>query len=318
MLGYQPERLIAGILVLIFTAVSSLPLLLLILLLKNYFYIALIFEQGEIIGGRVSLSRWVYSFFILGFLVKFPIYIFHYWLPKAHVEASGGGSMLLAGVLLKLGSYGLFVFRGYLRVNLGVQSYIYYFSLLGGVLASLICLRQKDIKVLIAYSSVAHISLVIRAIIAKRERGLFGALIIRVAHGLISSGLFFQAGVLYSIRSSRLFIFNRGGLNWAPSLRMLWFIFRVSNIGAPPSINFWREIIILFRVFNYSFLSVFLVGFTLFFSVVYSIILYMLSQNVKEEIVTINELFFREKNFIVRLGHLVFFLIIRLVFFRLY
>lgn len=316
-LGYQPERLMAAMLVLLFTAVSSLPLLLVILFLKNFFFTDLVFVE-QISRSRVGMGNWLYLFFFLGFLVKFPIYIFHFWLPKAHVEASGGGSMLLAGILLKLGRYGLFLFGGYIRVDNYVQAYVFFFALGGGLLSRLICLRQKDMKVLIAYSSVTHMSLVISRILSGREIGVYGALLIRVAHGLISSGLFFQSGLLYSLRNSRLFMFNRGGLNLAPSLRILWFIFRVRNIGAPPTLNFWREIIIFFRVFRYSLITAVLVGLTIFFSVCYRIILYIYSQNVKEEIPLISTLAIREKSYIIRLGHLLFFLMFRFLFIRLY
>lgn len=148
---------------------------------------------------------------VLGFLVKFPVYVVHYWLPKAHVEASVGGSMLLAGVLLKLGAYGVFLFSSLASIEVSI--YLVFYRLGGGVLASVVCFRIKDVKSLIAYSSVAHISLVVFGLFCGREAGMMGAFIMCIAHGFVSSGLFFLAGVVYRATGSRLFIVRGGGLN---------------------------------------------------------------------------------------------------------
>jgi NADH-ubiquinone oxidoreductase chain 4 len=160
--GYQPERLQAGIYILFYTLFASLPLLLRILFCQeklgslNYFYVY-----------NFDLTQnLAYFSLILAFLIKMPIFFVHLWLPKAHVEAPVSGSIILAGVLLKLGGYGL------LRVYVLIQSLsikynliFYIISLVGGVLISLICLIQIDIKALIAYSSVAHIGVVIRGLV---------------------------------------------------------------------------------------------------------------------------------------------------------
>lgn len=271
--GYQPERTIARMFLIMFTILSSLPLFIMILILWREFGLI---QFTEIIIQRInstSVSRLFLLMLILGFLVKFPIYFFHIWLPKAHVEASAGGSIILAGVLLKLGSYGLFRVLPLLYTS-NLISFIFFFSLIGGRLIRILCIRLTDLKLLIAYSSVAHISLVIRSILRITRIGNRGALFIRLAHGITSSALFYGVGLLYNFSGSRIFFFNRRALSWGPWLAFFWFIFRAFNIGTPPTFNFWAEILMLFTVINYSWLRTLPVGIMLFCAVLFRIILY--------------------------------------------
>lgn len=128
------------------------------------------------------------------FFVKCPLYGVHFWLPKAHVEASTTGSMLLAAVMLKLGVYGVFRFSSVALIKEGWGVVWQTLGLGGGVLASIISLRQPDLKSVIAYASVAHMSLAVSAVLMFTPGGRFAALTLRVAHGLRSRGLFFWAG----------------------------------------------------------------------------------------------------------------------------
>jgi len=159
--------------------------------------------------------------------------------------------------------------------------FLFFFCLLGGRILRVLCLRFVDFKVLIAYSSVAHISLVIRRIISERRLGAWRALGISLGHGIVSSGIFFGAGLFYGASQSRLFLFNKGTMNWAPWFAFFWFILCRSNIGTPPRFNFWIELFILFRLVSYRRISLFLLGVALFFGVVFNIILYLLSQSQK-------------------------------------
>lgn len=159
--GYQPERLQAGYYLLFYTLLASLPLLLGILFCnKNLGSI-----NYWVINFNYELSL-LYFCLIVAFLVKIPIFLFHLWLPKAHVEAPVSGSIILAGVLLKLGGYGLLrVYVLIQKISINYNLIWYTVSLVGGVLISLVCLFQVDIKSLIAYSSVAHIGIVISGLI---------------------------------------------------------------------------------------------------------------------------------------------------------
>lgn len=140
------------------------------------------------------------------------MYFFHIWLPKAHVEASAGGSMVLAGLLLKLGAYGLFRTLSLLP-HTPAADYIRGFALLGGLIIRALCVRARDMKVLIAYSSVAHMALLICALLNASSAGSGGALGMSLGHGLASSGLFLGAGLMYNRRGSRLSSLNSGQLS---------------------------------------------------------------------------------------------------------
>lgn len=277
--GYQPERLDAGIWIFLYTLVSAIPLLFFLLVfIKNFQLTGFTVLNICFLRTRFSEGQrfWV-LLLILGFLVKLPIYFFHIWLPRAHVEAPLIGSVLLAAILLKLGGFGLYKFLRVLR-SLYLLLLLKRGALLGGACARLICLYEKDIKKLIAYSSVRHISFILGGILIKREFGLIGGGLFMLAHGLRSSFLFIGAFFIYSVTNSRSLILNFGFLRYWPLFRGLWFVANLAGIRAPPTVNFFREIFCLFGLFNRNLLIFLPVRGIMLISVGYSIILYSTRQ----------------------------------------
>merc|ERR1719348_327787 len=231
--GYQPEKLQASMYLLIYTVFSSLPLLLLFLRLGGYI---LFFPQG--------VGFWFVLFITLGFIVKTPMYLVHVWLPKAHVEAPVAGSIVLAGILLKLGRYGLLLFCPHLG-----RSILYLYLRLrvwGSIFCSLVCIRQADLKGLIAYSSVVHIGVVTVGVVRGVEIGYSCALLMVIAHGICSPILFALAYLVYNSSHRRVINNNKGRLA-TPILAFFLFLLLAINIGVPPSVNLWSEVYMFIR-----------------------------------------------------------------------
>nr|UZC55644.1 NADH dehydrogenase subunit 4 [Faxonius rusticus] len=278
--GYQPERTQAGIYMLFYTLFASLPLL--VSLISLYMMGgSLTMGLAKMNMGEISMISGLWYFFtVLAFVVKLPMYLFHLWLPKAHVEAPVAGSMILAGVLLKLGGYGLIrVLSVFIEEN-KVFCWVWVgVSVLGGVFVSILCLRQVDMKSLIAYSSVAHMSLVLSGLVVFSWWGMNGAVIIMVGHGLCSSGLFCLSNIIYERLGSRSLLVNKGLLNLMPSLGLWWFLLSISNMAAPPTLNLLGEINLIISVMSWSKVSMIgLIGLS-FFSAAYTLYLYSISQH---------------------------------------
>lgn len=252
--GYQVERVQASVYFLLYTIAASLPLLVRLLYINQqkgtflfYYSLSAIEEFNSLIPARINL---LFSLFIsLALLVKLPIYFFHLWLPKAHVEAPVSGSIILAGVLLKLGGYG--ILRLYYIYSTSLIKLIFRLSCISIVYIGLTCCRSNDIKSLIAYSSVSHMAITMSGISTSLMYGLRGGLLILIGHGVCSSGIFYYINIIYERSSRRRIFFNKGLIRIIVGRSMLRFLICIANIAAPPTINLFSEIFLIFRITSF-------------------------------------------------------------------
>lgn len=274
--GYQIERIKARLYMLFYTLFASLPLLLIIIIIIRISRSSSMFFL--IVNIRFINNIPLLSIFsVIAFLVKFPIYLVHQWLPKAHVEAPVGGSMILAGILLKLGGYGI-IRLGWLFNSSNILSVLIRVSLLGGGILGIICLIISDIKVIIAYSSVVHIALIIVGVLSLYSWGIGGSIIIMMAHGLCSSGIFACANIFYERSHSRRLILNKGVLRFFPRISIIWFLLCISNFGGPFTYNLLAEITLIINLRGMIYFSLIRILLISFFSAAYRLILYARTQ----------------------------------------
>nr|ACJ43891.1 NADH dehydrogenase subunit 4 [Ichthyosaura alpestris] len=279
--GNQTERLNAGTYFLFYTLMGSLPLLVALLTLQSSLgslsLILMGMMEPMIMQDYTSKILWLAC--ILAFMVKMPLYGAHLWLPKAHVEAPVAGSMILATVLLKLGGYG--IIRVSMLLTPLTQEMAYPFVVLalwGVVMTSLICMRQTDLKSLIAYSSVSHMGLVIASIMIQTPLSLTGAIILMISHGLISSALFCLANFNYERTHSRTMLLARGVQAVLPLMSAWWLITSLSNMAIPPSMNLFGELTIMLSLFNWSPWTILITGAGTLITASYTLYMFLTAQ----------------------------------------
>nr|YP_010175546.1 NADH dehydrogenase subunit 4 [Dasyatis tortonesei]QSL98690.1 NADH dehydrogenase subunit 4 [Dasyatis tortonesei]QTJ25317.1 NADH dehydrogenase subunit 4 [Dasyatis tortonesei] len=279
--GNQTERLNAGTYFLFYTLIGSLPLLVALLLLQNDFgslsMLTLQFPQ------LLNLNSWANKFWwaacLIAFLVKMPLYGAHLWLPKAHVEAPIAGSMILAAVLLKLGGYGMMRIIPILSPLTKEMAFPFLILALWGIImTSSTCLRQTDLKSLIAYSSVSHMGLVAAAILIQTPWSFAGATALMIAHGLISSTLFCLANTNYERTHTRTLLLTRGMQIILPLMATSWFLTNLANLALPPSPNLMGELLIISSLFKWSQWTIIITGSGVLLTASYSLYMFITTQ----------------------------------------
>jgi NADH-quinone oxidoreductase subunit M len=199
-----------------------------------------------------SIQNWLWLAFFISFAVKIPMFPVHTWLPDAHVEAPTAGSVILAGVLLKMGGYGLLRFSIPLFpvASYVFMDFVFILSVIAIIYTSFIAIAQEDIKKLIAYSSVAHMGFVTMGIFTFTEQGIQGAIFQMLSHGLISSALFLSVGVVYDRLHTREISAYGGVVRKMPIYASFFLIFTMANIGLPGTSGFVGEFLTLIGAFK--------------------------------------------------------------------
>jgi proton-translocating NADH-quinone oxidoreductase, chain M len=276
--AYRNRKIHAAYLLFFYTIAGS--IFMLVSILSIYIYagttdLTILLDKNYIQNKYIEKLIWI-SFFI-AFAVKIPIFPFHIWLPEAHVEAPTEGSVILAGILLKLGTYGIlrFLIPMFPDITLYYSPFVMVLATLGIIYTSFITLRQIDIKRIVAYSSVAHMNLCVLGMFSNDTTAVAGSILLMIGHGVVSGGFFFAIGVLYKRCHTKLIKYYSGLLHCMPLFSTCLFLLTMGNISLPLTSNFIGEFLILYGLYATSNIYGLVAGVvSIFVGTLYSILLF--------------------------------------------
>jgi len=255
----------------LYTLVGSLFFFFCLLLL---YYECGTFSFSLLAKVKINYMKQLFLFFFsfIAFSVKIPMFPFHIWLPEAHVEAPSVGSVILAGILLKLGCYGFIriVYPCFTEAVFFFYPFIYTLSLLGILYPAFVAMRQIDLKRIVAYSSICHMNLIVLGLFLYSLEGLIGGCFLMLAHGIVSALFFFLVGFVYDRYGSRLLIYYGGLCKIMPFFSFCLFFASLCNIGLPGTCNFIGEFLIFIGLFLHNKVVFFLSLISVILSPIYS------------------------------------------------
>jgi NADH-quinone oxidoreductase subunit M len=294
-----PRRIYAAFKFFLYTLLGSVLMLLAMLTLYFEGGTTNIPELMDLGLGR-DLQLWLWLAFFASFAVKVPMWPVHTWLPDAHVEAPTAGSVILAGVLLKMGAYGFLRFSlpFFPEASAYFTPLIYFLSVIAVIYTSLVALAQEDMKKLIAYSSVAHMGFVTAGIFAVTKQGLEGAIFQMLSHGLVSGALFLCVGVVYDRMHSREIARYGGLVHRMPGYALIFMVFMLASVGLPGTSGFVGEFLVLVGVFKSNTWVAALIATGMVLGAAYMLYLYrrvIFGKLVRQDLFDILDLSWREK-----------------------
>ena len=238
--------------------------------------IFLITQVLSLVDLPFHVEKLLWLAFFISLAIKVPMFPFHTWLPDAHVEAPTAGSVILAGILIKIGGYGMirFLLPMFPAASIYFSDFVIWLSIIAVIYGSFIAIKQPDIKKMIAYSSVAHMGFVTAGIFSLNQNGISAAIFQMFSHGLVSGALFLCIGVLYDRLHTREFSKFGGIAKRMPNFAILLMVFTMASAGLPATSGFVGEFMVILAVYKVSIYYAFLVALSVIFGALYMLYMY--------------------------------------------
>nr|YP_007183165.1 NADH dehydrogenase subunit 4 [Macracanthorhynchus hirudinaceus]CCA94497.2 NADH Dehydrogenase subunit 4 [Macracanthorhynchus hirudinaceus] len=266
--GSNPERLVSLIYLVVYMLGFSMPMFFVLMYVISLNGVSVFWSISN-----VSVVMMIVVFFAM--FVKIPVYLVHYWLPKVHVEASTGVSMILAGILLKMGGYGFFRFYCMWGLSVQLSEVVMSVSLIGVIISAVMCIYLSDLKEIVAYSSVVHMGLMVSVLVMMKMAAFIGVVSMLLFHGFTSMMLFHLVGYVYMVVESRSLMVVKSLVKMGSLLSMVFFVSLIMNMGFPLTGNFLAEIYLVPILVTVGGLVGVVLVLYLFIGCVYNILVYV-------------------------------------------